>query len=156
MAVLFLIKRTHKKLKTDPCKIEYVAMDDFWKKEVKLAWFAENDLKNIDFENIIPDKNNNWINNVDNDWESLIAVCDSVFKTGRSNAAIFNFFTNRIISARDEWVYDYAKSNLIKKVEYFTKVYFRPAGVFIARQMCGCMRPRRIKKVCTNMFPRLL
>ncbi|MEO6405821.1 MAG: type ISP restriction/modification enzyme [Ferruginibacter sp.] len=123
VAVLFLIKSSHKKLKTDPCKIEYIAMDDFWRKQEKLAWFAEHEIKNIDFENITPDKNNNWINNADNDWDSLIAVCDKKVKAGKSKEAIFEAFSNGVVTARDEWVYDFNKETIILKAKLFFKCY---------------------------------
>ncbi|MEJ7671705.1 MAG: type ISP restriction/modification enzyme [Chitinophagaceae bacterium] len=123
VAVLFLVKSSHKKLKTEPCRIEYVAMDDFWKKAEKLAWFAEHKLQNIEFQNITPDKNNNWINNSDNDWDSLIAVCNKEVKRGKTKEAIFELFTNGIVTNRDQWVYDFDKLSLGNKMKYFTDVY---------------------------------
>src|SRR6185503_14680643 len=74
VAVMFLVKSTHRQIKTDPCKIDYTALDDLWRKEEKLAWFAEQSLQQIEFDNITPDKNNNWINNSGNDWESFIPL----------------------------------------------------------------------------------
>jgi predicted helicase len=123
VAVLFLVKSSHKQIKTSPCRIEYIALDDFWKKEEKLAWFAENKLEKIQFDNITPDKNNNWINLTDNDWESMIPVCDKEVKNGKSKEAIFELFTNGIVTNRDQWVYDFDEKNLAKKMNYFTEVY---------------------------------
>lgn len=36
-------------------KIYYVALDDFWLKEEKLAWLADNPIEKIEFERIEPD-----------------------------------------------------------------------------------------------------
>ncbi|MEP6627881.1 MAG: type ISP restriction/modification enzyme [Ginsengibacter sp.] len=123
VAVLFLIKTSHKQIKTAPCKIEYISMDDFWRKEEKLAWFSEHDLQNVDFENITPDKNNNWINNTDNDWESLIPVCDKAVKAGKTKEAIFETFSTGINSGRDEWVIDFNKISLEEKMRFYVDEY---------------------------------
>ncbi|HYJ64772.1 MAG TPA: N-6 DNA methylase, partial [Parafilimonas sp.] len=85
VAVMFLVKSTHKQIKPNPCKIEYITLDDFWRKEEKLNWFAENKIEDLEFENITPDKNNNWINNADNDWESLLPLSNRA-----TSQAIFN------------------------------------------------------------------
>ncbi|MEO7047798.1 MAG: type ISP restriction/modification enzyme, partial [Ferruginibacter sp.] len=123
VAVLFLVKTSHKQIKTTPCKIEYITMDDFWRKKEKLAWFSEHGLQTLDFENITPDKNNNWINNADNDWDSLIPLADKNVKANKGFEAIFKSFTNGVITARDYWVYDLKESDLLKKVTFLLQIY---------------------------------
>ncbi|HEV8079644.1 MAG TPA: type ISP restriction/modification enzyme [Chitinophagaceae bacterium] len=123
VAVLFLVKSTHKKLKTDPCKIEYVAMDDYWKKEEKLAWFSQHELNNIEFENITPDKNNNWLTN--DEFDELIPLADKAVKTSQSEEAIFKLFCWGNSSNRDEWVYDFNNDTLEKKMVYFSETFNR-------------------------------
>ena len=49
-------------------------MQDEWRKEDKLQWLTENPLKQICFTHIQPDKNNNWINQSDNDFDDLIQL----------------------------------------------------------------------------------
>ncbi len=66
---MFLIKKENKESK---CRIEYTSMEDDWRKEIKLDWFRNNRIGEIAFANIIADKNNNWINLNDNNWEVLI------------------------------------------------------------------------------------
>lgn len=123
VAILFLVKSTHKQIKANPCHIEYTALDDFWRKEEKLAWFAENNLQEIEFDNINPDKNNNWLNLSDNDWDSMIAVCDKNVKLGKKEEALFELFTLGTVSNRDEWVYDFDKNELKKKIKFFEEKY---------------------------------
>lgn len=147
VAVLFLVKSSHKQLKTLPCKIEYVAMDDFWKKEEKLAWFTEHELQNIEFENVTPDKNNNWINNSDNDWDSMIAVCDKDVKAGKKKEAIFELFSLGVATNRDEWIYNWGRDTLKKQIQFFTEIYNeevdrwnisdkkQPSNDFVSRQI---------------------
>ncbi|KAA6327507.1 hypothetical protein EZS27_023510 [termite gut metagenome] len=43
VAIMFLVKKQNRDNET--CKIHYIALDDFWRKEQKLKWLAENPLK---------------------------------------------------------------------------------------------------------------
>ena len=128
VAILFLVKVSHKQIKTAPCKISYVSMEDNWLKEQKLNWLNENPIEKIDFDNITPDKNNNWINIADNDWESLIPVCSKEVKLGKSKNAIFELFTNGIVTNRDSWVYDFNENYLEEKMKFFTLKYNENIG----------------------------
>lgn len=122
VAVMFLVKKSDpkEKLKKDNsnCQIYYIAMEDIWKKEEKLQWLTENSLQKIPFEHIQPDKNNNWINLADNDFETLLPLINKKVKN-----TLFYEFSNGINTARDEWVYDYCANNLNKKVKFFKDVF---------------------------------
>jgi len=124
VAILFLIKQPRKpKTKKVPCHIRYVALEDEWLKEKKLTWLNENPLRSISFEHIRPDKDNNWLNLADNDWDSLLPICSKEVKAGKGKKAIFELFSSGIVTARDEWVYDFSKENLKHKVLYFIDKY---------------------------------
>ncbi len=120
VAIMFLIR---KEKQEGDCHIEYVSMDDFWRKEEKLDWLKNNALENIHFESIHPDKNNNWINLTDNDWDDLITICSKDVKAGKSKEAMFTEFTIGSNTARDEWVYALDKAELNKKLSYFIDYY---------------------------------
>jgi predicted helicase len=119
VAVLFLVKTSHRQMKTNPCRIEYIALDDFWKKEEKLAWFAERRLEEIDFDNIVPDKNNSWLNIAENDWEDLMPVINEK----DSDKGIFKFVSLGVSTNRDEWVFDLNKDALSNKINFFVGIY---------------------------------
>lgn len=121
VAIMFLIK---KEKQEGNCHIEYVGMDDFWRKEEKLDWLKNNAIENIHFESIHPDKNNNWINlSEDNDWEELLPLASKDVKLGRSKDAIFKLYTLGTVSNRDDWVYDFNYNELNKKIKFFIKEY---------------------------------
>jgi predicted helicase len=122
VAMLFLVK---KKAKTKtPCRIFYYELDDFWKTPEKLDWLRENFFETIDFKRITPDKNNNWINlSEDNDWESLIPVCDKEVKNGKGGNALFELYSLGVVTNRDEWVYDFNTKSLINKINFFYNFY---------------------------------
>lgn len=121
VAIMFLIK---KEKQEGPCQIEYVAMEDDWRKEVKLDWLKNNQLAHIHFETIHPDKTNNWINlSEDNDWEEFLPVCSKDVKNGKGEGALFESFSLGVATNRDEWVYDFNGKNLLNKVSYFASSY---------------------------------
>jgi predicted helicase len=113
VAVMFLVKKA--KRENETCKIHYCTMDDFWRKEEKLQWFTENPLKDIPFENIRPDKNNNWINIADTDFETLIPID----KAKNNKSQLFSLISNGVNTARDEWVFSKDKRTLNDKIMFF-------------------------------------
>ncbi|MDP2337923.1 MAG: type ISP restriction/modification enzyme [Bacteroidota bacterium] len=118
VAIMFLIK---KEKQEGPCQIEYVSMVDDWRKEIKLDWLKNNQLANIHFETIHPDKTNNWINlSEDNDWEKFLPVCSKDVKNGKGKDAIFELYSTGISTNRDDWVIDFSKENLAKKMRFFS------------------------------------
>jgi predicted helicase len=121
VAIMFLIKK--KDVESSYCKIEYIAMQDEWKKEDKLQWLGEHNLKDIPFEHIQPDKDNNWINLSDNDWDSLIAVADKEVKGNKNQKAIFSLYSLGLCSHRDDWNIDFSKETLVNKTKYFCDTY---------------------------------
>ncbi|MEY4768688.1 MAG: hypothetical protein RL637_1327, partial [Pseudomonadota bacterium] len=74
VALMFLIKEDESKNKF--CKIYYTHLADELLKNDKLDWFLSNKLEKISFDRIIPDKNNNWINQAENDFDKLIPLAD--------------------------------------------------------------------------------
>jgi predicted helicase len=90
-----------------------------------LQWLVENSLKELidRCEIIRPDKNNNWINMADNDFESLLPLCSKEVKLRRNKEALFELFSLGVATNRDEWVYDYNEDNLMAKVNYFINKY---------------------------------
>ncbi|MCJ7811941.1 hypothetical protein MUP95_01305 [bacterium] len=86
VAIMFLVKKEKQENK---CRIEYTALEDDWRKEAKLDWLHNHKFESIPFEKITPDKNNNWINLADNDFESLLPLVSKDVKTTNSEIALF-------------------------------------------------------------------
>ncbi|MEO8760333.1 MAG: type ISP restriction/modification enzyme, partial [Bacteroidia bacterium] len=126
VAIMILVK----KLKKDNtnCQIQYFTLDDFWRKDQKLQWFTENPIQKISFDNIQPDKNNNWINLADNDFDTLIPLVNNETKSSKKDkglSAIFKEFSLGIRSGRDEWAYDYGKDTLEEKMKFFFEIFYK-------------------------------
>ncbi|MEN9609491.1 MAG: hypothetical protein RLZZ628_305 [Bacteroidota bacterium] len=123
IAMIFLVKKQTKIKKKSqifyihPCDIRAT-------RDEKLEWLRDNPMESIDFQRIVPDKNNNWINlPEENDWESLIAVYDKNVKSGKSKQAIFSLFSQGVKTNRDEWVYDFDSQMLANKMQYYIDFY---------------------------------
>lgn len=117
IAIYFLIKNKDKK----GCKIYYNSIADY-----KLAYekkeYLKTNINDLNFDLIIPDKNNNWINQTDNDFDALIPLATKNINA-LNEKCIFRTYSNGIVTARDEWVYDFDKNNLTNKIKYFYNEY---------------------------------
>ncbi|MFM6466376.1 MAG: type ISP restriction/modification enzyme, partial [Dolichospermum sp.] len=77
----------------------------------------------IRFEHITPDKNFNWINQSDNDFDSLLPLVDKDVKAGKAEEAVFKLFSRGVATQRDEWVYDLSEESLVNKMKFFVEIY---------------------------------
>ncbi|MBD2530303.1 Eco57I restriction-modification methylase domain-containing protein [Nostoc flagelliforme FACHB-838] len=121
VAIIFMIKRQVNN--GTPCKIFHTRRPDFDTVEEKLKFLAETKFTDIHFEHITPDKNHNWINQTDNDFDNLLPLVDKDVKAGKVQEAVFKLFSRGVATQRDEWVYDLCEHNLTDKMKYFVKVY---------------------------------
>jgi predicted helicase len=120
VAIMFLVREQNTQSKR--CNIQYFAMEDDWRKDAKLEFLSANKIPEIPFTHILPDKDNNWLNQTDNDWDSLMPVADKKLKRA-NQGVIFSLFSLGVVTNRDEWVYDYSRENLEKKIKYFFDMY---------------------------------
>ncbi len=122
IAIYFLVKHEG----VQGCKIFYYPLADYATATDKKAFLQEAKFKQIDFERIVPDANHNWINLVDNDFNQLLPLANKDTKAAtqpQEEQALFKLFSNGVVTARDEWVYDFSVSQLTKRIKYFLKVY---------------------------------
>jgi predicted helicase len=119
VAIYFLIRNEN----SQGFKVFYHAFDDYAKAEQKKDFLAKNKLQNIDFIHYKEDKNNNWINQTDNNFDSLLPLIDKEVKSGKAETAVFKLFSSGLKTQRDEWVYDLSLENLTEKIKYLIRVY---------------------------------
>ena len=121
VAIIFMIKRQVNN--GTACKIFHTRRPDFETAGEKLRFLAETKFTDIHFDHITPDKNYNWINQTDNNFDNLLPLVDKDVKAGKTGKAVFKLFARGIETTRDEWVYDFSKPHLIHKIEFFIKKY---------------------------------
>ncbi len=121
VAIFFMVKKESKS--NSPCKVYYARLPELEIARDKLKFLATTKFIGVDFTHIIPDKQNNWINQTDNDFDTLLPLIDKDVKAGKSEQAVFQLFSSGIKTQRDEWVYDFSKNNLQDKMRFAIDVY---------------------------------
>jgi len=123
VAVYFLVRKKGE----HGCRIHYNAIADYARADEKQAYLRDNAFADLQFETIHPDKNHNWINQAEaSDWETFIPVASKEAKLGKMPAeqqTIFKLFSLGVVTARDEWVYDFNQKTLKNKVRFFCDVF---------------------------------
>lgn len=122
VAISFLVKRKGAK----QCVVRYVRRPEFDTAGDKLAWLGSSRLSALALDRIEPDKAANWVNQTNNDWDSLVPVIDKKTKGSKTKGqerAIFKLFSRGIGTFRDDWVYDYDQAALAEKAKTLVQVY---------------------------------
>lgn len=99
-------------------KIRYAEIADYAERKEKLQWLDDSTLLNLKLREIDPDENASWLNQTDNDFESLVPVITSTLKE-----SIFSSHTVGVAAAKDDWVYDLDHENLELKMKYYITTY---------------------------------
>ena len=122
VAVYFLVRRKG----AEGFRIFYHAIDDFMRSHPKVDYVKNASLTRLDFDEIRPDLAGNWLNQSNSDFERLILLADRQTKLAKSvdeERAIFAQYSLGILTARDEWVYDFDNNVLANKVKAFCEAY---------------------------------
>ena len=125
VAIAFFVRD---KSRMGVCNIHYARREDAEVARDKLAYLKETGLENIPFESITPAAKNNWLNQSNSNFESLIPLADRQTKLAKSvdeEQAVFGLYSLGILTARDEWVYDFDNNVLHDKVKEFCETYQR-------------------------------
>ena len=123
VAIGFFVRE---KVHEGKCNVHYTRREDSELASDTLAYLHEATLTEISFQSIAPDARNNWLNQSNSDFRSLIPVANQ--RTRRANAAgggqsVFGLFSNGAKTNRDEWVYDFDQFNLLRKTQFFADFY---------------------------------
>ncbi len=124
IAIYFLVKNENQ----TGCKIYYTAVDDYLSSKEKINYLNFNKFRDLTFKFRIikPTKTFDWINLGNTDFNSLIPLYDKSTtkdKTSKNDKAIFKFVSLGVVTARDEWVYNFSKENLIERARFFIDKY---------------------------------
>jgi predicted helicase len=127
VAISFWVKKHRdKKSKKSPALIYYTRRPEMEKAADKLSWLSAARFSEVPFEPVTPDAKGNWINQADNDFDSLLALASKETKNADSAAkerALFKLFSLGIVTNRDDWVYDESRDHLQTKVRYLIAAY---------------------------------
>ena len=122
VAIYFLVRRQG----IDGFKMFYNVIGDYAKSPEKTKHIRDKALTDFDFEEIVPDTKNNWFNQSNSDFASLMPLANretKLAKTVAGEQAVFKLSALGVNTARDEWVYDFDVANLRGKALFFADVY---------------------------------
>ena len=123
VAIGFFVRE---KTKQGECGVYYAWREDAELATDKLAYLREAKLADVAFDSIAPDAKGNWINQSDSDFEQLLPLANRETKLAKLVAderAVFRLYSLGVITARDEWVYDYNAEQVGSKVRSFINEY---------------------------------
>ena len=112
--------------KAGPCGIYYAHREDAELATDKLAYLRDARLDGIAFESISPDAENNWLNQTNTDFGSLIPLANRQTKLAKNSGeeeAVFGLYSMGAVTNRDEWVYDFNSDLLASKVRSLISIY---------------------------------
>ena len=119
VAIGFFVRE---KARLGQCDIHYARREDAELAKDKLAYLGDAALDGIEFESITPDKRNDWLNQSNSDFDTLLPLANretKLAKTAVDERAVFGLYSLGVITARDEWVYDFDTGGLGSKVRAF-------------------------------------
>jgi len=96
-------------------ELQYAEVADYLQSGEKLKWLADNSLSTLQMRKIVPDKDAIWLNQTDNDFNDLVPMIND-------KHSVFGLLSMGNTTSRDDWVYDFNKTQLSNKIEYFADV----------------------------------
>ena len=134
VAVYFLVRREG----LDGFRVFYNAIDDFVRSGRKIDYVKAGSLTGLEFGEISPDPTGNWLNQSNSDFETLLPLANretKLSKRAEDEQAVFGLYSLGVITARDEWVYDFSISDLHVKIREFILRYESKRKEFGGREL---------------------
>ena len=122
IAVYFLVRRRG----AQGFRVLYNAVGDYLTSSEKLDYIKGKSLSQFDFSEITPDADGNWLNQSTSDFDSLLSLANRQTKYAKfvsEEHAIFRLYSLGVLTARDDWVYDFDRARLADKVRAMIEAY---------------------------------
>ena len=122
VAIYFLVRRHA----STGFRMFYNVVEDHAKSPKKTEYIRGKSLTDFEFKEIMPDKNHNWLNQSNSDFERLLHLANRQTmraKTRDDEEAVFKLYSLGVATHRDDWVHDFSERNLARKVRHFAQTY---------------------------------
>ena len=123
VAIGFLVRQSQSK---EQGAVRYYVVADEQTSAEKLSALKALDANRIDFDGIVPDAKNNWLNQSNSGFDDLLPLANrqtKLAKNADAERAVFGLYSMGVVTNRDEWVYDFAPDSLGAKVRAFINEY---------------------------------
>ena len=110
------------------CNIHYARREDSELATAKLDYLGKANLDEVTFSEIIPDEKGNWLNLSNSNFDELFPLSSKDGNDSRNSpdySGLFQLTCPGVVTARDEWVYDFQAANLNRKARFFSSTYNR-------------------------------
>ena len=108
--------------------IHYYALDEHLASSEKLNYLSNSSVENLRFVDISPDRKNNWLDQLNPIYETLIPIVRPKLRTvseSEFHSTIFDLYSTGVVTNRDGWVYDFDSNHLGTKILSFIEAYER-------------------------------
>lgn len=103
---------------SDKHEIYYHDIGDYLSRNQKLSIIRDyKSIEGIEWTKIVPDSNNDWLNQRDQNYQSFIPLYSD------SNTRVFNEMMIGVTTSRDYWVYGFSRERVIKNAETMVSNY---------------------------------
>ena len=122
IAIYFLVRRQE----ADGFEMFYNAVGDYAKSPEKAEYIRGKSFIDFEFEQIRPDRYNQWLNQSNSDFGRLLPLANKQTKFAKNvddERATFGLYSLGIATNRDEWVLDFDSKVLEEKVKFFCDTY---------------------------------
>ncbi len=130
VAIFFAVTKHKVKTEGNKAKIFYASAQGVDREE-KLSWLSGSRLPDLPLTHVRPDKAHYWVDHVENSWDNFLSLASKETKSGKVGAkgkAIFELFSLGVVTARDEWVYDFSADATKAKVQFLISEYNKQIG----------------------------
>ncbi|BAZ79542.1 DEAD/DEAH box helicase family protein [Sphaerospermopsis kisseleviana CS-549] len=118
IAVILLIKNPDQK---QECKLFYHDIGDYLSQKEKLDIIKTfGDVSTIQWSEITPNENYDWINQRNDDFESFISLGD---KKDANSKTIFDLYSRGVLTSRDAWCFNFSRQLLINNMTKMINFY---------------------------------
>lgn len=102
---------------SDSHELHYYDIGDYLSQKEKLAIVSGfGDVSQLDWQEIIPDENNDWLNQRDPNYQKYASLAGD-------STSVFNNNSMGILTSRDAWVYGYSKEKVAQNTERLVQNY---------------------------------
>jgi predicted helicase len=130
VAISFMVKREPTTKDRRLARVFYARRPELETADEKLSFLASHTMRVLDFDEVSPDKNANWVNLTNNDFETLLPLASKetkAAKTAGQERAIFKNFSLGTSTNRDEWVIDFDTQAIEKRMRWFCEEFEQAA-----------------------------
>ncbi|MER5304105.1 type ISP restriction/modification enzyme [Streptomyces lasiicapitis] len=128
VAILILVKGGTVTGTGEGCQLHYRDIGDYLSQEDKLRIVAGQALDTVEWQQITPSSEGDWINQRDERFGKFQAIGE---KSKEANAPVFELFSRGLETGRDSWVYNFSHRKLTENVEATIDFYNEQVAGFV-------------------------